>query len=542
MKRMKQYIKTMREITSSNINNNIGLTTAFKELDFKMSGFKKQELCAIASKSGYGKTALVLSSVIENIQNDNGVLYFSLDLQEKQLLTRIIAMESKIRLPELKRGMLTDNQEELVNSTIDKYTNTKLFIDDTKYPTLKYIKNKIKSKAKNKKNNLQMIVIDNIDLIDNSHNINIAKALKKLAIKFNLPIVVLTPLSNKIENRLDQQPRLSDIKNKSLKIEADLILFIYINDYAQKQIEYNKELKSKLKGENPSYKSTYKDKNIVSSDIIIAKQKHGSRDIKVELELTTDIALFNIPQMIDIPYSNEESPRVSKIFDNIINFKDGYTYKDGLSFKTDDYVNIEILDAYKLKLSKIPNEIYNLKNLKILRIQQNNISSLPKKLLELKSLESLCLCDNNLIKVPKFLIKFKDLSELGICNNKNLKKLPDNFKELKLTSLSIDGKLLNKYIDMICQIKSIEELDIHGGKISKEVFKKLTSLPNLKDLTLKSIKNKRFPKNIPPFKELEFLTIKKSQYFLQYDNNITEDIFSDNIKSIEINTKEKIDV
>jgi len=542
MEQMKQYIKNMREVTNKNINDNIGLTTGFEELNLKMSGFKNQELTVIASRIGYGKTALVLNSVIENIKDDSGVLYFSLDLNKEQIFTRIIAMESKVRLPELKRGILANDQEEIVNNAIDKYIDTKLFIDDTNYPTLKYIKNKIKSVMKNKNNNLKMIVIDHIDLINNSHNKNIAKELKKLAIKFNLPIVVLSQLSNKIEKRIDQQPRLNDIKNQDLEIEADLILFIYIDDYSKKQREYNREIKSELKGENPSYKSAYIDRPIVSTDIIVAKQKHGSRDIKIELELHKDIALFETPQIVEIPDIFDESPRMKKLMDKVRDFKEGYKYKYGLAFKTDDFINIETLDAYELKLSKIPNEIYELKNLKILRTQQNNITTLSKKILKLKNLEALCLCDNKLMQVPEFLVKLPNLIELGICNNKTLKQLPDNFKDLKLTGLSIDGKLLNKYIDMICQITTIEELDIQGGKISKEVFKRLTSLPNLKDLTFESIKNKRFPKKMARFEILEFLTIKKSKHFLQYDNNITEDIFSKDIKSIEINNKEKIDV
>jgi replicative DNA helicase len=90
---MKQYIKEMETITNNNINNNIGLTTGFDTIDLSMSGFKKKELCVVASRVGYGKTAFILNSVIKNIQNDNGVLYFSLDLAKEKILTRIIAME-----------------------------------------------------------------------------------------------------------------------------------------------------------------------------------------------------------------------------------------------------------------------------------------------------------------------------------------------------------------------------------------------------------------------------------------------------------------
>ena len=291
------------------------------------------------------------------------------------------------------------------------------------------------------------------------------------------------------------------------------------------------------------YCDDFLNEQIVYTDIVIMKQKYGSKDIKIKLSLLKETTLFSPSEPVNIaePIIFDDSPRMEKLMNEMDNYEEGYKYKYGLAFKADNFINIEILDAYELKLSKIPKEIYKLESLKILRTQQNNISIVSKELLKLPRLEALCLCDNNLVEIPRFLTKLDNLTELGICNNKTLKQLPDNFKDLKLTSLSIDGKLLNKYIDLICQITTIEELDIQGSKISKEVFEKLTSLPNLKDLTFESIKNKRFPKNMTQFKTLEFLTIKRSQYFLQYDNNITENIFSNNIKSIEINDNEKID-
>ncbi len=539
MEQMKQYIKNMREVTNKNINDNIGLTTGFEELNLKMSGFKNQELTVIASRIGYGKTALVLNSVIENIKDDSGVLYFSLDLQKEQILTRIIAMESKVRLAELKRGILTQDEKIIVDDTIDKYTDAKLLIDDTKYPTLEYIENKIKSIASNKENVLKIVVIDYIDLIDNSSNQNIARELKKFAIKYNLPIIVLSQLSNKIEKRLNQRPQLNDLKDKNLKIEADLVLFLYINDFVQKDLEEQKEIKSILKNDYPEYKSAYVDKPIVSADIIIAKQKHGGSNLTVKLDLLKDMAIFYMQEKLEETKKQEIFKEIDEILKD---YEEGYKYRYGLPFKKEYYIDLDIIDAYELNLSKIPNEIYKLKDLRILRLQKNNLTSLSKKISTFKNLETICLCDNKLTKLPKNLITLKNLTELGLCNNPTLKKLPDSFKNLQLKSLSIDGKLLNKYIDILSQIKTIEELEIHGGKISKKVFRKLTTLPNLKELTFEAIKNKRFPKKIKQFKVLEKLTIEKSDTFLQYDNNITEDIFLQNIKLIEINNKELINV
>ena len=539
---MKQYIKDIANTTTNNINENIGLTTGFKELDLMSAGFKKQELSVIASRVGYGKTSLILSSVIENIKNDNGVLYFSLDLKKEQLLTRVISMESRIKLATLKRGILNEKEKATVDNIIDEYKDLKLFIDDRKDLTIMHIEDKIKYISENKENNLQMIVIDYIDLIDNFQNQNIIKELKKLAIKYNIAIVVLSQLSNNIETRLNQQPILSDFENANIEIIADTIIFIYIDNFVKKQREHTKELESNMKGEN--YKSAYIDRYIEYADITIAKQSFGSSKIKTTLDFHKELGKFVFEESIDMLdiMEFERTPRLTKIIDDALDYKQGYSYKDGLSFDKKDILEITILDADSLKLSKIPNDIYTLENLKILRLHQNNISSLSKNISKLKDLEILCLCDNKLKKLPKYLIELDKLEELSICNNKDLKQLPSNFKEFKLKGLSIDGKLLNKYIDTICNITTITELEVYGGKISKQVFQKLCTLPNLLDLTFDSIENKKFPKNMNQFKSLEFLTIQKSDNFKQDKNNVTKEIFSQNIKSIEINTKEKIDV
>ena len=237
-----------------------------------------------------------------------------------------------------------------------------------------------------------------------------------------------------------------------------------------------------------------------------------------------------------------DTPRWKKILESISTYKTGDKYSKGLPYKKQMYKYIKILDAYELKLKKLPREILQLKNLKNLRINDNRIKKLPKDIMQLDKLEALCLCNNYLHKLPNSLVQLKNLNELGISNNPKLLELPENFDQLKLTSLSIDGKLLATYIDTILKITTLEELEIYRGKISKNLFRKLTMLPNLKDLTFVSIKNKKIPNNIGVFEKLEFFTISKSKRFKQFDNNITQDIFSDKIKSIEINEKEKISI
>ena len=538
MENIKQYFEKQKEISSVSKNSILGLTTGLEKLDHATSGYKNKELNLIASRVGYGKTSLALTSVLANLDENNGVLYFSLDLSKERLLTRIISMKSNISLSKLEKGLIDNDEEGDIHNIIENISSQNLFIDDTKYCDIEYIKNKSNEMASNSSNNIKMIVIDYFDLIENDADTNIARELKKLAIKLDMPIVVLSQLSKKIEKRINQKPKLSDLKDSALEIEANTILFIYVDNFVQEHRECEKEIKSLMKGKNDPYKSAFFINPIVEAQINVAKQS-CTLDFVARYDLCRPIASFKEQEIKEVNI-NLPDFRFDKMINELINCKEGYKYSEGLPFDTQEHEDIQVLDANELKLKKIPDEIFELNNLETLRVQNNKIKKISNSLENLTKLEALCLCDNELEIVPDTLIKLENLKELGICNNPKLKTLPDNFDMLKLTSLSISGDLINKYIDKIAKITTLKDLDIHGGYISKEVFKGLVNLPNLEELTLHKIENKKFPKNIGMFKKMEYLAIKASKKFKLYNNNINSNNFN-NILSIRIDDKELVD-
>ncbi len=538
MENIKQYFKKQKEISSVSKNSILGLTTGLEKLDHKTSGYKNKELHLIASRVGYGKTSLALTSVIANLDENKGVLYFSLDLSKEMLLTRIISMKSNISLSKLEKGLIDNDKEDDISNIIENISSQNLFIDDTKYCNIEYIKNKSNEMVSNSGNNIKMIVIDYFDLIENDADTNIARELKKLAIKLDIPILVLSQLSKKIEKRINQKPKLSDIKDSALEIEADTILFIYVDDFVQEHRECEKEIKSLMKGAIEPYRSAFFSKPVVEAQINVVKKQSLTSDFAARYDLCRLIASFKEQEIKEVNI-NLPDFRFDKMINELINCKEGYKYSEGLPFDKQEHEDIQVLDANELKLKKIPDEIFELNNLEILRVQNNKIKKVPNSLENLTKLEALCLCDNKLEIVPDTLIKLENLKELGICNNPKLKTLPDNFDMLKLTSLSISGDLINKYIDKIAKITTLKDLDIHGGYISKEVFKGLVNLPNLEELTLHKIENKKFPKNIGMFKKMEYLAIKASKRFKLYNNNINSNNFN-NILSIRIDDKELV--
>ena len=342
MQAIKQLLKEQLSHVES---DDVGITTGFDVLDSKIGKFRKQELNVVASRVGFGKTSFILNSVLENIKNNNNVLYFSLDLTNIQLLKKIISMTTKIPLSNLQ------NATDFLLKEIDKLDSSidNLFIDDSKYLSIDYI---IKtSKKMLRDNNIKMIVIDYYQLIENHDNLNIARELKKLAIELDLPIVLLSQLDKEIETRTNKTPYIRDIQNSDIEVEANTIIFIYIPNFYEEEQELIKEANARLKNEESN--NCYIEVQEVSANIIIAKNiyGHSTLDFLFQRKIGKYI-YFNRSNSIIIPNKKEIRLEIGKILDKC---KATFRYSVGLS--SEILEDISILEVDEPNINNIPKDI-----------------------------------------------------------------------------------------------------------------------------------------------------------------------------------------
>lgn len=193
-----------------------GVQTGLRDLDRLINGMGKSDLVIIAGRPSMGKTSLAMQ-IAEHVANTEAVAVFSLEMSRRQVGSRMLSFH------ENRVGK---------SQAIAHLSNMKLHIDDKPAATIQHIRSecrKIKRKA-----GLSMIVIDYLQLMTGSgDNRNqeigaISRGLKGLAKEFDVPLIALSQLSRKVDDRADKKPLMSDLRDSGeIEQDADLILFIY---------------------------------------------------------------------------------------------------------------------------------------------------------------------------------------------------------------------------------------------------------------------------------------------------------------------------
>ena len=199
----------------------------------------------LAARPGMGKTAMVLS-VARNAsllsEQPRAIAIFSLEMSNKQLVTRMISGESEIPGEKLRKGTLAPHEWEQLNTKVARLSEAPIFIDDT--PALSVFELRSKCRRLKEQNNIEMIIIDYLQLMrgDDSNNKNgnreqevsyISRSLKALAKELDVPVIALAQLSRASEKRgAAAIPMLSDLRESgSIEQDADMVMFIYRPEY-----------------------------------------------------------------------------------------------------------------------------------------------------------------------------------------------------------------------------------------------------------------------------------------------------------------------
>lgn len=232
-----------------------GLPTGFPDLDKLTSGLHPSDFIILAARPSMGKTALALN-IVQNVAlrahkqiggEPRSVAFFSLEMSKEQLVHRMLCAEAGIDSQRLRVGEMGDKDWDSLWAACDTMSKAKIYIDDTAGITAM----EMRSRARRLKaeHGLDLIVVDYLQLMQGSGRKSfsgdrqqevseISRSLKALARELDVPVLALSQLSRGVEARQVKRPMLSDLRESgSLEQDADIVAFLYREDYYDKETE-----------------------------------------------------------------------------------------------------------------------------------------------------------------------------------------------------------------------------------------------------------------------------------------------------------------
>jgi replicative DNA helicase len=219
-----------------------GIPTHFVDVDKLLNGFSPSNLMILAARPAMGKTALALN-IAENIcfKNQLPVGIFSLEMTAEQLMHRIICSQAEVESDKIKKGSLNGGEFQRIVSSVGMMQKATMIIDDQ--PGLKITDLRARARRMKESHGIQLLIVDYLQLLsgsgfnrsaENRQNeiSEISRMLKTLAREINVPILCLSQLSRKVEERNGHRPMMSDLRESgSIEQDADLVMFLLRREY-----------------------------------------------------------------------------------------------------------------------------------------------------------------------------------------------------------------------------------------------------------------------------------------------------------------------
>lgn len=219
-----------------------GIPSHFIDLDKMLNGLNKSNLMILAARPAMGKTALALN-IAENVcfKSKVPVGIFSLEMSAEQLVHRIVCGQAEVESDKIKTGALNGVEFQRIVTTVNDIQQHVMIIDDQ--AGLKITDLRARARRMKETYGIGLLVIDYLQLLSGS-NANrgqenrqaeiseISRMLKNLARELNIPIICLSQLSRKVEERQGHRPVMSDLRESgSIEQDSDIVMFLLRREY-----------------------------------------------------------------------------------------------------------------------------------------------------------------------------------------------------------------------------------------------------------------------------------------------------------------------
>ena len=233
--------KTLPEIVKENKgkyfrdNDAERIKLGFDGIDGLLGGLEGGDVIVIGARPAVGKSAFV-TQITENLaKSGRKIGFYNLEMREKQVYERFVVAKSGIGLNRLRfaKNFLGNEKEKFdkANEELEKQQNIVITTGSKQV-------SEIRSESRHM--GYDVIVIDYLQLLRTDKEYRgsryaevgaISKAIKAMAMDFNIPIIVLSQLNRQSESRDIKEPTMAELRESGdIEQDASVIILMWNKD------------------------------------------------------------------------------------------------------------------------------------------------------------------------------------------------------------------------------------------------------------------------------------------------------------------------
>lgn len=218
-----------------------GLSTGFVDLDRVLNGLKGGQFILIAGRPKMGKSTLA-NNIAEHVAIGlkKRVAEFNLEMQQEEVAGRMICSQSSVPHQRFRTGQLDPVDWDATNNAMKRLKASPLHI--SRPHNARIVSICAQARRLHARKPLSLLILDYLQLVETDARDNraqglgeVSRSLKMLAIDLNIPVIALSQLSRRVEERPNKRPIPADLRDSgALEQDCDALIFLYRDEVYHK--------------------------------------------------------------------------------------------------------------------------------------------------------------------------------------------------------------------------------------------------------------------------------------------------------------------
>ena len=209
------------------------ITTGIPNVDHIIGGFFGGELTIVGARPGVGKSVFGMNVALEAAQKGFKVGICSREMTDIQFGQRVISYSTNTDGMKIRKAELTDEDWLKITDRLDIASTLPIEFLFT-IRTVEDLRAEVQ--RKHTRGEIDMLVVDYLQLMDTRDGFredrlrvgHISKALKDMAVDFNIPVIALAQVKRYAGGARIKMPSLEDLKDSgNLEQDADGVIFLH---------------------------------------------------------------------------------------------------------------------------------------------------------------------------------------------------------------------------------------------------------------------------------------------------------------------------